>query len=408
MLHACSTNHGKIGESSRSSSCVQLSTWHSVVLMTPRHNITAFSTDPFESSSLFWLHPLTWLLRCNSQIHDFWTRLLPALCLFSTWFLCTLTSWWILPLSHSPRVPRFLSSELRCSQCSWENDCPQLLLASSTSFHFFFNTWLWAHHPRNGMCVASCSSISLAVSFFLGPVRTLQSAVPASPSPSPPPPSSSVIASSLYSTLPLHNFLHFHCCTSSLVLQVCLWHSSHSLSLPAETRTSFVETHPHVHGVNFVVYVELDDCAVSIVSNVRILFIRHHDITSLPRPFSLRSRAWCTLCTPSTDLKGVVFSPKCLFLSPFAATNFFVALVRSSSTRGNISAGMTCPCSSCRPLWLWCSPNCLWPYMTVLGDALELFSTLSSTDHRATFFSLNLEILAGDFLPLLVLALYPA
>ena len=48
---ACSTNHGKIGESSWSSSCVQLSTWHLMFLMTPRSTITAFSTNPFESSS---------------------------------------------------------------------------------------------------------------------------------------------------------------------------------------------------------------------------------------------------------------------------------------------------------------------------------------------------------------------
>ena len=54
MLPACSTNHGKIGESSRSSSCVQLSTCHSKVLMTPRNNIAAFSTNPFEG-----LSPLT-------------------------------------------------------------------------------------------------------------------------------------------------------------------------------------------------------------------------------------------------------------------------------------------------------------------------------------------------------------
>ena len=54
MLPACSTDHSKIGESSRSSSCVQLSTWHLMVLMTPRNNITAFSTNPFES-----LSPLT-------------------------------------------------------------------------------------------------------------------------------------------------------------------------------------------------------------------------------------------------------------------------------------------------------------------------------------------------------------
>ena len=45
MLPACSTNHGKIGVSSRSSSCVQIYTWHLTVLMTPRNNIIAFSFE---------------------------------------------------------------------------------------------------------------------------------------------------------------------------------------------------------------------------------------------------------------------------------------------------------------------------------------------------------------------------
>ena len=40
MLPARSTNHGKIGKSPRCSSCVQLSTWHLMVLMTPRNSIT--------------------------------------------------------------------------------------------------------------------------------------------------------------------------------------------------------------------------------------------------------------------------------------------------------------------------------------------------------------------------------
>ena len=39
----------RLGKSSRSSSCVQPSTWQVMVLRTPRNNITAFSTNPFES-----------------------------------------------------------------------------------------------------------------------------------------------------------------------------------------------------------------------------------------------------------------------------------------------------------------------------------------------------------------------
>ena len=42
---------------------------------------------------------------------------------------------------------------------------------------------LCVHQSGNGMCVASCSSLSLAASLFLGPPLTLQSAVPSSPSP---------------------------------------------------------------------------------------------------------------------------------------------------------------------------------------------------------------------------------
>ena len=43
--------------------------------------------------------------------------------------------------------------------------------------------------------------------------------------------------------------------------------------------TSLTKTHPHVHGVHPAVDIQLDDCAVSIVS--RFLLIQHHDIASL-------------------------------------------------------------------------------------------------------------------------------
>ena len=60
-----------------------------------------------------------------------------------------------------------------------------------------------------------------------------------------------------------------------------LRHSSHSLSLPADNRTSRIGTHPQIHGVHPAVHVQLDDYTVSIVWSVRILFIQHHDIASL-------------------------------------------------------------------------------------------------------------------------------
>ena len=42
-------------------------------------------------------------------------------------------------------------------------------------------------------------------------------------------------------------------------------------------------------------------------------------------------------------LTGMVCSPKSLMCSPFAATRFFGAVLRSSLKRGNIPSGMTCP-----------------------------------------------------------------
>ena len=147
------------------------------------------------------------------------------------------------------------------------------------------------------------------------------------------------------STPILHNFLHSHCCTSSLVLQVCLWHSSHSLSLPAENWTRFIETHPHVHGVHSVVHVKLGDCA-DFYSFGCVKFLSSSTTT-----FDLLHSS---LSTPSTDLNGMVFSPKSLILSPFSATNLFVLFQRFQtqatwypvpvpSNCGDISASMTYP-----------------------------------------------------------------
>ena len=98
------------------------------------------------------------------------------------------------------------------------------------------------------------------------------------------------------------------------------------------------------------------------------------------QPFSLRSRAaerlrscfFLHLRTPSTDFNGMVFSPKCLVFSPFAVANFLVVLVRSSFTRGNISAGMTCPAAAVSSVALMSTQLSL-TSMTFLGDAQELF-----------------------------------
>ena len=83
------------------------------------------------------------------------------------------------------------------------------------------------------------------------------------------------------------------------------------------------------------------------------------------------------LCTPSTDVNGMVFSPKSLIFSPFAVTNFVAALVRNNFTRGNISAGMTCPAAPVLIMDLMFTQLSL-TSMTFHGDAQVKFSTLSN------------------------------
>ena len=80
-----------------------------------------------------------------------------------------------------------------------------------------------------------------------------------------------------------------------------------------------------------------------------------------------------------------------LILSPFAATNFFVVLVRSSFTLGNISAGMTCPAAPMSIVALMFTQLSL-TSMSFHGDAHELFSTLSN-DSWANFFNFNFHFL---------------
>ena len=144
-----------------------------------------------------------------------------------------------------------------------------------------------AHQSRNGMCVASCSSLSFAVSlssllFLLLLLLHFLLLLRLSSHPHLLPDRS---------TLAPHNFLHSQCCAESLVLKVCSWHSNHSLSLPAENRTSFIETHPHVHGAHSAVHVQLDDCVVSIVFECADCSHPTPRHCQLARPFSLRSKA---------------------------------------------------------------------------------------------------------------------
>ena len=62
--------------------------------------------------------------------------------------------------------------------------------------------------------------------------------------------------------------------------RLCRKRLDHLLSLPAENWTCFIEANPHVHCVHTIVHVQLDHCSVSSISNVRILFIQHHDGSS--------------------------------------------------------------------------------------------------------------------------------
>ena len=63
----------------------------------------------------------------------------------------------------------------------------------------------------------------------------------------------------LHSILLLHSILHFrfqssHLCTMLPALQACRKRLDHSLSLPAENRTCFIEANPHVHRVHTVAH----------------------------------------------------------------------------------------------------------------------------------------------------------
>ena len=68
------SNHGKTGESSGSSSGVLLSMSYSVVLMIPRSNLIVFSMSPFDDMSAFTASSVA-----TSALHISATRLLNAM-----------------------------------------------------------------------------------------------------------------------------------------------------------------------------------------------------------------------------------------------------------------------------------------------------------------------------------------
>ena len=209
-------------------------------------------------------------------------------------------------------------------------------------------------------------------------------------------PSSSVIASSPSSK-------PFNSCSSLSLLHfvprsyrfLCDTRATHG---PCQLKTGPVSSrHTDISMVHTPLFtIQLDDCAVSIVSNVPILFIQHHDIactTFLNEIKSFTTFAllkFMHLCTPSSDLNGMVFSPKSLILCPFAAT-----ISWSSFTLGNISAGIACPAAPVSIVALMFT-HLSFTLMTFLGRAPEMFSTLSN-DSWSNFFSFNFVFLQSTF-----------
>ena len=55
---------------------------------------------------------------------------------------------------------------------------------------------------------------------------------------------------------------------------------SHSLSLQGVNGTFYIKTNPHVHSVHSAVHVLLDRGSTWSVSNVRMLFIQHYNVSS--------------------------------------------------------------------------------------------------------------------------------
>ena len=122
--------------------------------------------------------------------------------------------------------------------------------------------------------------LSPPVSFcFWVPALIRQSGAANSSSPSIVSPSSSDISSRpsstpfnyVFSCPSIFRFLLFHLCTMLPASQACRRRLDHSLSLPAENWTCFVEADPHVHCVHTVIHVQLDHWSVSNVSKERSL-----------------------------------------------------------------------------------------------------------------------------------------
>ena len=130
------------------------------------------------------------------------------------------------------------------------------------------------HQSLKGTCVASCSSLSFSVGLLLGPALSLTRQSGGAHSSSP-----SILQFCFFSFFRFSfccKFTSTQCC---LTFQACRKRFDHLLSLPTENRTCFIEAHPHVHCAHSVVHVHLDHRSISNISNVRILFIQHNNVS---------------------------------------------------------------------------------------------------------------------------------
>ena len=68
-------------------------------------------------------------------------------------------------------------------------------------------------------------------------------------------------------------------CTILPALQARRKRFDHSLSLPAENRPCLIKADLHVHCVHTIVCVQFYHRSVTSISDVRILFIQHNDVS---------------------------------------------------------------------------------------------------------------------------------
>ena len=249
---------------------------------------------------------------------------------------------------------------------------------------FCFATWWWvrpfpimqcAHQSRNGTCVASCSSLSLCVGLFLGPALTRQSGAANSCSPSISSLSSLDISSRffrLHSILSLHFvafflYLLFHLCTMLPALQACRKRLDHSLCLPAENWTCFIEANPRplcTHHCSRPAWslcrLECFECADS--------FRPAQQCFHLGRRFAMKWGVWqhshswmlCISELPHLSWMECCSHPSlwCVVqLLPQTSSVMLCARVWHVGTSSQASHDLRLQ----SPWWLWHSPTCLSP-----------------------------------------------